>query len=79
MALEVFFFRWKAVLKSLVIGKGQKFRRIPLENKTLIAIQDYLKAIGNGTGPAHPLFQTLGKHGPYEEQGASPTNHPQIS
>jgi integrase/recombinase XerD len=52
-----------------VIGKGQKFRRIPLETKTLIAIKDYLKATGNGTDPVHPLFQTLGKHGPYQEGG----------
>src|SRR5512136_2456265 len=31
-----------------VIGKGQKFRRTPLKTETLIAIQDYLKANGNG-------------------------------
>ena len=49
-----------------VIGKGNKFRRIPLESKTLVAIQDYLKASGNGTDPDHPIFYTLGKHGPYE-------------
>src|SRR4030066_480470 len=47
-----------------VIGKGQKFRRIPLKTETLLAIKDYLKATGNGTDPDHPLFQTLGKHGP---------------
>jgi site-specific recombinase XerD len=52
-----------------VIGKGQKFRRIPLHSEALLAINDYLKAAGNGTDPAHPLFQTLGKHGPYEEKG----------
>lgn len=52
-----------------VIGKGQKFRRIPLEIKTLVAIQDYLKATENGVDPDHPLFQTLGKHGPYPERG----------
>ena len=55
-----------------VIGKGQKFRRIPLEFKTLVAIQDYLKANGNGTYPDHPIFYTLGKHGPYEEQPLTP-------
>ena len=55
-----------------VIGKGQKFRRIPLRLETLLAIKDYLKATGNGTDPAHPLFQTLGKHGPYEERGLTP-------
>ena len=27
-----------------VIGKGSKFRRIPLKGETLIAVQDYLKA-----------------------------------
>jgi site-specific recombinase XerD len=52
-----------------VIGKGQKFRRIPLHPETLLAINDYLKANGNGTNPKHSLFQTLGKHGPYEEKG----------
>src|SRR5512139_359560 len=52
-----------------VIGKGKKFRRIPLNSGTLLAIKDYLKAPGNGTDPTHPLFQTLGKHGPYEERG----------
>ena len=55
-----------------VIGKGQKFRRIPLETKTLIAIQDYLKASGNGTGLDHPIFNTLGKHGPYRERKLTP-------
>ena len=48
-----------------VIGKGKKFRRIPLKAETLLAIKDYLKAAGNGTDPGHPLFQTLGRHGPY--------------
>jgi integrase/recombinase XerD len=52
-----------------VIGKRQKFRRILLETKTLISIQDYLKASGNGTGPDHPIFNTLKKHGPCEERG----------
>ncbi len=52
-----------------VIGKGQKFRRIPLNSGALLAIKDYLKADENGTDPSHPLFLTLGKHGPYEERG----------
>ena len=55
-----------------VIGKGQKFRRTPLNSNTLVAIKDYLKAAGNGTDPANPLFRTLGKHGPYEERGLTP-------
>jgi integrase/recombinase XerD len=55
-----------------VIGKGNKFRRIPLKGETLIAIQDYLKAGKNGTDPSHPLFRTLGKHGPYEQAGLTP-------
>jgi len=33
------------------------------------AINDYRKANGNGTDQDHPLFQTLGKHGPYQERG----------
>jgi integrase/recombinase XerD len=55
-----------------IIGKGQKFRRIPLHGDTLLAIKDYLKATGNGIEPTHPLFQTLGKHGPYQERGLIP-------
>ena len=55
-----------------VIGKGKKFRRIPLNSGTLLAIKDYHKATGNGANPARPLFQTLGKHGPYEERGLTP-------
>jgi integrase/recombinase XerD len=55
-----------------VIGKGRKFRRIPLHSGALIAIKEYLKATGNGTDPDHSLFETLGKHGPYEERGLTP-------
>ena len=49
-----------------VIGKGQKFRRIPLKMKALRAIQDYWKAGKNGANPDHPIFYTLGKHGPHQ-------------
>ncbi len=52
-----------------VIGKGQKLRRIPLKAETLLAIKDYLKATEDGIDPDHPFFQTLGKHGPYQERG----------
>jgi integrase/recombinase XerD len=52
-----------------VIGKGKRFRRIPVHGDTLLAIKDYHKATGNGTNPDHPLFQTLGKHGPYQGRG----------
>jgi integrase/recombinase XerD len=55
-----------------IIGKGKRFRRIPLKAETLLTIKDYLKATGNGTEPTHPLFQTLGKHGPYEEKDLTP-------
>lgn len=55
-----------------VIGKGKRFRRIPLKTENLIAIKDYHKATGNGTELAHSLFDTLGKHGPYEERGLTP-------
>jgi len=55
-----------------VIGKGNKFRRIPLHSEALVAIKDCLKSTGNGTDPAHSLFQTLGKHGPYGERGLTP-------
>lgn len=48
-----------------VIGKGQKFRRIPLKLVALKAIQDYWKAGRNGAEPDHPIFYTLGKHGPH--------------
>jgi len=39
---------------------------------TLLAIQDYLKVNGNGIDPDHPIFKTLGKHGPYEERCLTP-------
>jgi site-specific recombinase XerD len=55
-----------------LIGKGQKFRRIPLKNDTLVAIQDYLKASGNGTNPDDPVFKNLGKHGRCEACGLTP-------
>jgi integrase/recombinase XerD len=55
-----------------VIGKGNKFRRIPLHSEALVAIKDYLKATGNGTDPGHSLFQTLAKHGAYEVRGLTP-------
>ena len=55
-----------------VIGKGRKFRRIPLEANTLVAIQDYLKANGNGVDSGHSIFYTLGKHGPYQEKPLTP-------
>jgi len=52
-----------------VIGKGNRFRRIPLHGDTLIAIKEYLKAEGNGFDSDYPMFKTLGKHGPYEQRG----------
>ena len=57
-----------------VIGKGKKFRRIPIKAETLIAVKDYLKAIGNATDPGHSLFRTLGKHGPYQERDLTRSN-----
>jgi len=65
-------YRNQAVLD--VIGKGQKFRRIPVKTETLLAIKGYQKAGGNGTDQSHSLFQTLGKHGPYEERGLTHSN-----
>ena len=55
-----------------VIGKGKKFRRIPLNSGTLLAIKEYLKASKNGVAPDGSMFKTLGKHGPYEERGLTP-------
>ena len=55
-----------------VIGKGKKFRRIPLKNGTLLSLQEYLKAMKNGTNPEHPMFYTLAKHGPYERRCLTP-------
>src|SRR5512139_2828353 len=46
-----------------VIGKGKRFRRIPLKAETLLSTRDYLKANGNGIDPNHAVFYTLGKHG----------------
>jgi integrase/recombinase XerD len=55
-----------------VIGKGKRFRRIPIKNDTLLPLQDYLKATKNGVNPEHPLFYTLAKHGPYEQRRLTP-------
>jgi site-specific recombinase XerD len=55
-----------------IIAKGHKSRRTPLKNETFLAIQGYLKANGNGIDPNHALFNTLGRHGPYEEKGLLP-------
>jgi integrase/recombinase XerD len=55
-----------------VLGKGKRFRRIPLKTETVLAIQDYLKAKGNGVDPDHPVFYTLGKHGPHVSRGLTP-------
>ncbi len=63
-------YRNQAVIDG--IGIGTRVRRIPLHSEALLAVKDYLKANGNGTDPAHPLFKTLGKHGPYEERGLTP-------
>ena len=51
----------------VVNGKGGKVRRVPLHPKALETIRAYWKAEGrNGTDPGEPIFQTLGKHGPYK-------------
>jgi site-specific recombinase XerD len=55
-----------------VIGKGKKFRRIPLHTDTLFAIKDYHKVANNGADPTHSLFKTLGKHGPYDKGPLTP-------
>jgi site-specific recombinase XerD len=55
-----------------VIGKGKRFRRIPIKNETLLSFQDYLKATKNGINPEHPMFYTLGKHGPYKQRCLTP-------
>jgi site-specific recombinase XerC len=52
--------------------KGRKsggYLELRLNSGTLLAIKDYQKATENGTDPSDSLFQTLGKHGPYEERG----------
>ncbi len=63
-------YRNQAVLD--VIGKGQKFRRIPLKLEALRAIQDYWKAGKNGAEPDHPIFYTLGKYGPHRVRPITP-------
>ena len=51
----------------VVNGKGGKVRRVPLHPKALETIRAYWRAEGrNGHDPGEPIFQTLGKHGPYE-------------
>ena len=55
-----------------VVGKGKRFRRIPLKGETLLAIQDYAKAAKTGANLDQALFRTLGKHGPYEQVDLTP-------
>jgi site-specific recombinase XerD len=55
-----------------VIGKGQKFRRIPLRVEALAAIKEYWKAGKNGVDPDRPIFYTLGKHGPHRAVSLTP-------
>ena len=55
-----------------VVGKGKKFRRIPIHPGTLLAIKDYLKATGNGADSGDCLFRSLGKHGPYQSGSLTP-------
>ncbi len=51
----------------VVNGKGGKVRKVPLHPEALKAIQIYWRSEGrNGSNPNEPVFQTLGKHGPYE-------------
>ena len=51
----------------VVNGKGGKVRRVPLHPEALETIRAYWRAEGrNCNDPAEPIFQTLGKHGPYE-------------
>ena len=51
----------------VVNGKGGKVRRVPLHPEALEAIRVYWRAEGrNGDDPVEPVFQTLGKHGPYK-------------
>ena len=51
----------------VVNGKGGKVRRVPLHPKALETIRAYWRAgRRNGTDPGEPIFQTLGKHGPYK-------------
>ncbi|MDA2916856.1 tyrosine-type recombinase/integrase [Nitrospinae bacterium AH_259_B05_G02_I21] len=51
----------------VVNGKGGKVRKVPLHPEALAAIKSYWRAEGrNADDPREPVFQTLGKHGPYE-------------
>ena len=51
----------------VVNGKGGKVRRVPLHPEALEAIRTYWKAEGRNSHDAgDPIFQTLGRHGPYE-------------
>lgn len=46
-----------------VIGKGKRFRRIPLKTEVYTAILDYWKSIQLNKSNDSPMFYTLGKHG----------------
>ncbi len=61
-----------ASLRVKTLKKG-KDRTIPLTSETAGAIQTYLKT-RNGTAdnPSDPLFQTLGRHGPWKPRALTP-------
>ena len=51
----------------VVNGKGGRLRKVPLHPEALGAIRTYWKTEGrDGHKPDEPVFQTLGKHGPYQ-------------
>lgn len=55
-----------------VIGKGKRFRKIPLRTEVVVALFEYSKIAGLGKNPADPFFLTLGRHGPYEKRPLTP-------
>lgn len=58
-----------------VTGKGSRHRRVPLKGETLKALRDYWRSVpslNGNAGPDRPVFMTLAKHGPYEQQPLTP-------
>jgi site-specific recombinase XerD len=59
----------RPLIALLPKGRHPEIQTHPLNPVILIAVKDYLKATENGTDPAHPLFQTLGKRSPLSGRG----------
>lgn len=55
-----------------ITGKGKRHRKIFLNQTTIEALKVYKKGLNSAFSMNLPLFQTLGKHGPYKSKPLTP-------